>query len=323
MNRRSPKDSTPSTARETLAAVGGPKHAASVTAQEDSPAVDIPGGGSTGLQDNVTVPSGIDPNRPNVARVYDYFLGGRDNFEADRAVADEILEQTPEVRDTTRANRELLGRVVRYLVKQGIRQFIDLGSGLPTQENVHQVAQAAVADARVVYIDYDPVVLCHGRALLATNPNTVVVRADLREPGTILEHPEVRALIDFTKPTAVLAFAVLHFLEDEQAYAVGNTLMDACPAGSYLAVSHVLDTDAAQKGRDIYARRNANANLVPRSREQIRRFFDGLVLVDPDLEPSPDKEPDLVYLSQWKQLEDGIALQDRLTLCGVARRSES
>ncbi|MEU6720708.1 SAM-dependent methyltransferase [Nonomuraea sp. NPDC046802] len=265
--------------------------------------------------------SGVGSDTANVARIYDYYLGGKDNFEVDRTVAEEVLAKNPDVRDSALANREFLGRVVHYLVSEaGVRQFIDLGSGLPTQENVHQVAQAAAADARIVYVDNDPVVLTHARAMLATNQNTLAVGADLRDPWKIVH--EVRALIDFTQPIAVLAFAVLHFLSDEQAYGVVNTLVGACPPGSYLAVSHVLDTAEAQTGRAIYARRSANAGLVLRSPAEIGEFFAGLELVHPELERSPGNAPELVHLSQWRNEEDSTVVRDRFMLCGVARKLE-
>ncbi|MEV1174859.1 SAM-dependent methyltransferase [Nonomuraea sp. NPDC049784] len=265
----------------------------------------------------------VDPNKANIARMYDYFLGGKDNLAADREAAEDVLAENPNVRDTVRANRQLLGRTVCFLVEQGIRQFIDLGSGLPTQENVHEVAQATAPDARVIYVDNDPVVLSHGRALLETNPHTVVIGEDLRNPQKILRHPDVCTLIDFTKPTAVLAFAILHFLPDAHAYGLADAMKGAFCAGSYLAISHVLDTDAAQRGRAIYNKRKANAEVIPRSHAEIRRFFDGLELIHPALDASPSSEPDLVHLSQWKQIETGVEWEDRLTLCGVARKTET
>src|SRR6266545_5532226 len=169
------------------------------------------------IHDN-PAPTGVDTNTPNVARVWDYQLGGKDNFAADRAAADALNEAcrrvgAPDGRVVARENRDFLGRAVRYLAgPAGIRQFIDIGAGLPTQGNVHQIAQQVNPDAVVVYVDYDPLVLVHGRALLADNAHTIVIHADAREPDDILTRPDLRALIDLDQPVAVLLVAVLHLL---------------------------------------------------------------------------------------------------------------
>src|SRR6266498_1582061 len=173
------------------------------------------------------------------ARMYDYYLGGKDNFPADREAADQALAASPAVRDMARQNRAFLQRVVRFLARDaGIRQFIDIGAGLPTQGNVHEIAQAITPDARVVYVDNDPIVVVHSDALLAGH-NTTAIKADLREPNVILEHPEVREVIDLDQPVAVLLVAVLHFLQDaDDPVGVVARLRDAMAAGSYLAISH-------------------------------------------------------------------------------------
>src|SRR5947208_805756 len=162
------------------------------------------------------VPDDIDVTRPSAARVYDYFLGGAHNFEVDRQLAAQIASLTPNLAQTMRANRSFLRRAVRYLVAQGIEQFLDLGSGIPTTGNVHEVAQAANLRARVVYVDNEPVAVAHSRHLLATNPYATIVDADLRRPSVVMRHHETRRLLDFSRPVAVLMVSVLHFVTDEE-----------------------------------------------------------------------------------------------------------
>jgi hypothetical protein len=239
--------------------------------------------------------TGIDVTVANAARVYDYFLGGKDNFAADREAGDRVLEMAPEVRNTLRANRAFLGRVVRYLAADaGISQFIDLGTGLPTQENVHQVAQRANPAARVVYVDSDPVVLSHSRALLASNDVTTVIQADMRTPSDVLNHPELRALIDLTQPVAVLMLAVLHFVSDaEDPHTAIAAYRSAMAHGSYLALSlgtvDGVDPNKIVAAQKIYS--TASAQLTYRDRPEIERLFDGFDLVEPGLVRLPDWRP--------------------------------
>ena len=237
----------------------------------------------------------INTGVPNPARIYDYFLGGKDNFPADREVAEQVVAIAPVARDIVEDNRAFLRRAVRLLAGEaGIRQFIDLGSGLPTQGNVHEIAQAAAPDARVVYVDNDAMVVTHSRALLAGD-NTAAIEADLRDPDSVMRHPEVRELIDFDQPIALLLMAILHFVPDEEdPYGIVVRFRDALPAGSYLALSHGT--------RDIPARTDMSpeamaemgtkverlyqlttASLVTRTRAQVERFFDGFDLLDPGL----------------------------------------
>ncbi len=237
----------------------------------------------------------INTGVPNPARIYDYFLGGKDNFPADREVAEQVVAIAPVARDIVEDNRAFLRRAVRLLAGEaGIRQFIDLGSGLPTQGNVHEIAQAAAPDARVVYVDNDAMVVTHSRALLAGD-NTAAIEADLRDPDSVMRHPEVRELIDFDQPIALLLMAILHFVPDEEdPYGIVARFRDALPAGSYLALSHGT--------RDIPARTDMSpeamaemgtkverlyqlttASLVTRTRAQVERFFDGFDLLDPGL----------------------------------------
>ena len=188
---------------------------------------------------------GVVPTEPNPARVYDYFLGGRDNYRVDRDVAERVIAEMPEVAEGARATRAVLGRVVRYLVRDaGIRQFLDIGAGLPTRENVHQIAQRADPAVRVVYVDNDPVVLAYARALLADNPATVVADGDLRDPARIIAHPIVRGHLDWTRPIGLLLGGVLpEILDHERPEAITATLIDALPSGSYVFIQHLLIMD--------------------------------------------------------------------------------
>jgi len=260
------------------------------------------------IHDN-PAPTGVDTNTPNVARVWDYQLGGKDNFAADRAAADTLNEAcravgAPDGRVVARENRDFIDRAVRYLAgPAGIRQFIDVGAGLPTQGNVHQIAQQVNPDAAVVYVDYDPLVLVHGRALLADNANTVVIQADAREPDHILTHPELREVIDLGQPAAVLLVALLHLLpDDENPTRIVTHLRDALTPGSYLAITHFTGDarpDLAAKVAEEFARLRITTPLISRTHSQILAFFDGFDLVEPGLvfptlwrpDPTP-AEPD-------------------------------
>ncbi|WP_113699095.1 SAM-dependent methyltransferase [Nonomuraea lactucae] len=231
----------------------------------------------------------IDAHIPSVARMYDYYLGGKDNFAADRAAAEKVLAAMPYVRAFTRENRALLCRVVTLLAQRGIRQFLDLGSGLPTQENVHEVAQRAAPDSHVVYVDNDPIVLTHARALLAKDPFTTVIQADLRDPASILEHPAFRAQIDLSRPVAVLLFAILHFIrDDKEAAAIVAGLRERLVPGSYLAVSHgyagKISKEVEARVRGAYSA-TAAGDLIPRTPEQIQDYFDGTELLEPGIVP--------------------------------------
>ena len=252
----------------------------------------------------------INTGVPNPARIYDYLLGGKDNFPADRDVADQLLAIAPVARDVVEDNRAFLRRAVRHLTREaGIRQFIDLGSGLPTQGNVHEIAQADAPDARVVYVDNDPMVVTHSRALLAGD-NTVAIQADFREPEALLGHPEVRGLIDFDQPIALLLMAILHFLPDEQEpFGIVARFRDALPTGSHLAISHGTRdipvrpdmsveemTEMGTRVEQLY--QLTTASLVTRTHAQIERFFEGLELLDPGL----------VEIQLWRPDDQGSAL---------------
>lgn len=242
------------------------------------------------------VPTGVDPTVPSVARIYDYLLGGKDNFAVDRAAAEKLIELTPNVREGVQANRRFLSRAVRFMCEAGIRQFLDIGAGLPTQENVHQVAMRVAPESRTVYVDNDPMVLVHGRALLMDNPHTIVVDGDMREPEAILNDPRVTGHLDFDKPVGLLLVAVLHFVsENDAAERIVKTLRDRLVPGSGIAISHLsygdLDQEKIEEGRAVYARTAADAP-TPRSHAEILRFFDGFELVEPGLVPTEEWRPE-------------------------------
>jgi S-adenosyl methyltransferase len=237
---------------------------------------------------------GFDPSRPNVARVYDYLLGGKDNFAADRAVGDQIIATLPEVQVGVQAQRAVLGRVVRYLVGEaGTRQLLDIGSGLPTADNVHEIAQRVNPGTRVVYLDNDPVVLSHARALLADDTATFVVEGDLRKPESIVGNPAVRAGLDWTEPIGLLLCGILHYVLDSEGPAeIVAAFADALPSGSYVFIHHMLDTgDPAAAG--LHAQMLKGLGRVQfRTLAEVRRLFGDLELVEPGLVTVPEWRPD-------------------------------
>jgi len=240
-------------------------------------------------------PGRFDVTRPNTARMYDYWLGGKDNFAVDREAAEKIVELFPQTPRVAWQNRQVMRRATAVFARAGIRQFIDLGSGLPTQDNLHQVAQQHVPDARVVYVDHDPIVLVHGRALLADNEFTTVVTADLRDPELLLADPDLGRLIDFDQPIGLMLIAVLHFIPDsDDPAAIIGTFLDRMVPGSHLMITHVTDEgadcDAAAEAVDTY--KNASSPLVFRSPAQIGAFFTGLEVLDPGIVPTWEWRPD-------------------------------
>jgi len=238
--------------------------------------------------------AGLDPGTPNIARVYDYYLGGNNNYASDREAARRVLGAAPDVPLAALENREFLRRAVRFLAEEeGIGQFIDIGPGLPTQGNVHQLAKSHDPHARIVYVDNDPVVHSHSMPLLRHVPGVAIISEDLREPERILSSPELRALIDFSEPVALCMSLVLHFMPPEDdPYGVVGTLRDALCPGSYLVLSHVTgdgrDADTLTEITGTYG--EATAPLVMRSRPEVAQFFDGFELA----------EPGLVFISQWR-----------------------
>jgi SAM-dependent methyltransferase len=220
--------------------------------------------------------------------MYDYFLGGKDNFEADRRAGEQVKTALGDLmtHDIVWENRRFLQRAVRVLAEEGIDQFLDLGTGLPTQGNVHEIAQRVNPKARVVYVDYDPIVLAHGRALLAENDSTTVVTADLRDPDAVLNHPEIRNYLDFSRPVAVLFIAVFHFIPDsDDPFGILSRLREAMVPGSYLALSHLTSSgpETAELDQVVDAYKTATSPMVFRSREVIETFFTGTELIDPGL----------------------------------------
>lgn len=259
------------------------------------------------------LPATIDPNRPSVARVYDAVLGGTHNFAADRAVAARAVELVPETPLIARANRAFLRRVVQYAVAHGIRQFLDLGSGIPTEGNVHEVARAAAPDTRVVYVDIDPTAVLYARHMLGDDPYTAVVQGDLRQPAALLDDPAVHDLLDLTRPLAVLMIAVLHFVPDSPALdSAVHAYRAAAAPGSQLAISHITgDASRAEVDRIVDLYNRTGTPLVPRDPERLARFFGDWRMV----------EPGLVPVSQWRAEPDGQHLPDtvaHLTPGGVA-----
>jgi SAM-dependent methyltransferase len=242
------------------------------------------------------VPSGIDTGKANIARVYDYWLGGSHNFRADQDAARALIALDPNLRAATRVNRAFLGRLVRFLAREaGIRQFLDIGSGIPTERNVHEVAQEAVPGARVVYVDNDEVAVAHSRLMLEDNPDSTVIQADLREPEKILADPETQLLIDFSQPVALLLVAVLHFIPDSEDPArILATLRDALAPGSCLAICHVCRDarpDIVSAMQSVYSSR-VGSTTAPRTRDEITGLFNGFDLVEPGLVWLPEWRPD-------------------------------
>jgi O-methyltransferase involved in polyketide biosynthesis len=233
--------------------------------------------------------------RPSAARIYDYLLGGYHNFEVDRVAAQQFVEMLPDMPLYMKANRAFLRRVVRFLVDQGIDQFLDLGSGIPTVGNVHEVAQSANSSARVVYVDNESIAVRHSKTILEDNSNATAILGDMRQPELILNHPETERLVDLSKPTAVLLLAVLLFVtDDEEAYRLVRVLREALAPGSYIAISHPteegLPPEKIEQGRKLYAAFGAPVNI--RSYAQIERFFEGLELIEPGVVKAPLWRPE-------------------------------
>jgi S-adenosyl methyltransferase len=254
-------------------------------------------GKATDLGSPDDLQSKFDPAVPNVARAYDFILGGKENFPADRELAARVMQLIPSVERSCRLNREFLGRVVGHLSGAGIAQFLDIGSGLPTQSNVHQIAQAANRDARIVYADHDPVVVSHARARLMGGNGVLAIEGDLRNPDDIIG--QACELLDFRRPVAILMFAIIHFItDDEQPNRLVSAFKNAVVPGSCLALSHItdeqVDPDVSKSAQEVF--HNASAQAVPRSYSDILRFFDGLTLLGPGLVP----------ITEWPEHQQGI-----------------
>jgi hypothetical protein len=229
------------------------------------------------------IPDEINVDVPSAARVYDYLLGGGHNFAADRAVGEVVLKVQPHGRQIATSNRAFLSRAVRYLLDQGITQFLDLGSGIPTVGNVHEVAQRENPDCRVVYVDYDPVAVAHSELMLRGNDNAVVVDADLRQPERVLDSPTVHQYIDFDKPVGLLMVAIFHFVADEKRpLEILEKYRSALPGGSYLALSHLTaDQMPEESAAVVEAMKNSRDPMYFRTYSEVVTMFDGFELVPP------------------------------------------
>ncbi len=259
----------------------------------------------------------LDTSVAHPARVYDYWLGGKDNFAADREAAERVLAVTPGLRFRVRANRAFLGRATRYLAADaGVRQFLDIGTGIPTADNTHEVAQRAARDSRVVYVDNDPIVLLHAQALLRSTPQgaTDYLQADLRDPDVILDR--AAAVLDFSQPVAVMLLGVLHLIQDsEDPWGIVARLMAATPPGSYLTISHpAIDIHPAQADAQRVYNERVSTPQTLRTREQVARFLTGLELV----------EPGLVQVHQWRPDPGDFAPEGVVSAHGaVARKPDA
>jgi|SRR5205814_1385414 len=259
-------------------------------------------------------PENIDISQPSAARVYDYILGGAHNFAVDRQLGDELIRTSPDVAETMRSNRVFLRRAVTFLVEQGVRQFVDIGSGVPTVGNVHEVAQAAAPESTVVYVDVDPVAVAHSEAILRGNDRAAVICEDLREPERILDQARALGLIDLTRPVAVLLAGVLHFVPDaDDPAGLVAKLRDPLATGSYLLISHT--TFDGQPPEVVEAQRLASRTatpLFPRPHRQILEYFEHTTLV----------EPGLVYIPLWRpDPGETVAYPERISAyAGVGRK---
>jgi hypothetical protein len=274
-----------------------------------------------GMPESGPVPPGVDPTTPSPARIYDYVLGGTHNFPVDREAAERIRARSPDLADAAWVNRGFHQRAARWMAAEhGIDQFIDIGSGLPTQSNTHGVVQKVIPGARVAYVDNDPMVLAYAAELLADDGTTTVISADLRDVDAILNHPALRALVDFEQPVGLLMTAVLHFVGDDAGpWDLVARYADALAPDSYLALSHItyegLPPRLVEEGVNVYAQAQG---IHPRSRAQIERFFTGLEIAP----PYPDAEPAVTHIGVWGADDPALADSDgsHWWYGGVARR---
>ncbi|HEX5407699.1 MAG TPA: SAM-dependent methyltransferase [Pseudonocardiaceae bacterium] len=240
------------------------------------------------------VPADVDLSKPNPARVYDYVLGGANNFEVDREFAKQMMAALPDAQAQAQENRGFLRRVVSFLAEQGVRQFIDLGSGIPTVGNTHEVVQRIDPAAKVVYVDYEPVAVAHSELILQDNKSAAIIRGDVRDSSAILHHEVVRRLIDFDEPVAILMFAVLHFVsDDEDPYRLVARYRDATVPGSYLAVSHITQDGRPEIGVLVEEYQRSVSMLTDRTRPEVARLFAGYDMVDPGVVFTREWRPEL------------------------------
>jgi hypothetical protein len=267
------------------------------------------------------VPAGVDTSVPTPARIYDYMLRGHSYFDADRFASEQILTAAPEIRDAAFSNRGFHQRAATWIARQGVRQFIDIGSGLPTVGNTHEVVHQVIPSAHVVYVDNDPMVELHSRALIDTGGTISVICADLREPESILDHPDLLKLIDFTQPVGLLMTGVMMFVSDtSDPWALVSRYLSALTSGSYLSLSHLTDDYkpplAAEGFRAVFD--TATEHMYFRSKAKVARFFEGLELMS----PYEGAEPQVTFTGLWgaedKELADSEG--SRWLYCGVARK---
>lgn len=253
----------------------------------------------------------LETRTPNVARTYNYILGGSEHFAADRELGDRVLSAVPETRPIAKQNRELLQRMVRFLAaERGIRRFLDIGAGLPCDGQVHEVAQKVDPGARVVYVDHDPVVILQSQVMLMRHPRVTCIRGDVREPEEILSAPEVHELLAPGEPVGLLLFAVMQFVvDDEEAYRSVGALVDALPPGSAVAVSHPTTEVQSERFGTVQRLYRDAATAASRSREGIARFLDGLEMVDPGIVPVGDWRPDDGGQDQYRWHLGGLAFK--------------
>ncbi|SFQ28759.1 SAM-dependent methyltransferase [Amycolatopsis rubida] len=279
------------------------------------------------MSDAKYAPPGVDPNKSSIARVYDYFLGGNCWYQEDLDTANRILQALPDAKDLALVNRRLLTRVCRFLSHAGIRQFLDIGSGLPTAENVHQIVQRADPTARVLYVDYDPVVAAHGRAILADNENTELIQADAFDPQSILQDVKVQDHLNWDEPIALLYMAVLHHhYSDDRSIAAAATqpLIEQLPPGSYVAISHLLDphdgSEDDETVKDVLdvVHSSTMKDVTARTIDEITELFHGTELIP----PGPDTPAEVVLAARW--WPDGppgdLSVAQRILAAGVAKK---
>ncbi|MEU5419696.1 SAM-dependent methyltransferase [Streptomyces sp. NPDC020799] len=270
-------------------------------------------------------PQGIDLSVPSVSRIYDYYLGGSHNFEVDREAGRRAIDAFPGLPKVMQANRAFMRRAVRYAVGRGISQFLDIGSGIPTFGNVHEIAQQADPGAHIVYVDHDPVAVAHSRAVLAGNARAAIAAADLRAPGDILAGEEVARLLDLRRPVALLLVAVLHFMEDrDDPWGAVAELRDALAPGSLLILTHAttdsgpIKPEEGERVEGVY--RGVGSPLLMRSHGEVARFFDGFEMVEPGLVPMPMWRPEAPAAGRAGTADPGDDPAMYVGFAGVGRK---
>jgi S-adenosyl methyltransferase len=279
--------------------------------------------GGSAMNEDARIPPGVDPAKPAPARIYDYLLSGENNFQSDRDAARRIMALVPEIRDCAWANRGFHQRAARWIAGRGVSQFVDIGSGLPTVGNTHDVVRSVNTNCRVVYVDNDPMVRAQSAQLLNGTPGVKVILGDLRDPGHVLADPQLRALIDFSQPVGLLMTAVMHFVaDDSDPWGLMRQYLAALAPGSYLALSHLTSDHkpprAVRQFCRVFARATEQVHF--RSRPDVERLFAGMQLVS---SRDPEVPGHLCYVGDWEAEDADMADSDgsRWLYCGVARRA--